>query len=62
MEQKAEAAGLRAEAALVKKRREVATELELLEYEQKIRRADAMLAVYASDETEKSERTYTLFK
>ena len=55
VEQKAEAAGLRAELSILKKKREIETELELLEYEQKIRRADAMVEVYAAEETGRDE-------
>ena len=50
LEQKAEAAGLRAEAAVLKRKREAELEAELLEFDQKIKRAEAMEKVYAEGE------------
>jgi hypothetical protein len=49
LEHKAEAAGLRAEASMLKRKREAELEAELLELEQKIQRAEAMGQVYADE-------------
>ena len=46
LDHKAEAAGLRAEASLLKRKREAELEAELLDYDQKIQRAEAMEKVY----------------
>ncbi len=47
---RAEAAGLRAEASVLKRKRKMELEAELLEYDQKIKRAEAMEKVYIEEE------------
>ena len=55
LEHKAEAAGLRAEAGVLKRKREAELEAELLEYERKIKRAEAMEKVYKEEERKNLE-------
>ena len=50
LDHRAEAAGLRAEAAVLKRKRKAELEAELLKYDQKIKRAEAMEKVYADEE------------
>ena len=55
LDHKAEAAGLRAEAGVLKRKREAELEAELLEYERKIKRAEAMKKVYEEEERKNTE-------
>ena len=55
LDHRAEAAGLRAEAAVLKRKRQAELEAELLDFDQKIQRAEAMEKIYAKEERDREK-------